>query len=181
MLQHKNLVKTILLTIIAFLLISCNNNHSNPTKRFNDKTPGRKIVDSYSNKNPQVVYFYDIDEKGKTTSNKNGEMYYYEDNKVFAGGGIKNNKREGAWIAYHPNGKVQTEAFYIDGKEDGDYTVYYDNGKVFYSGQYNNGICTGKWEFFDQKGKLEKTLRAEGNTIVCGACERCNKINQNTK
>lgn len=181
MVQQQQQIRSILFLLTLVFFVSCHHNRSNPAEQFNEKTPGRKVVDSYSNSNPQVVYFYDIDEKGKVTSNKVGEMYYYEDSKVFAGGAIKNNKREGAWKAYHPNGKVQTEGFYIDGEEDGEYIVYYDNGKVFYSGEYNKGLCSGVWKFYDKKGKLEKTLRAEGNTVVCGACERCNKINQNTK
>lgn len=180
MFQQKNILLSLLLSLITILFISCQQNRPDPDKKFNDKTPGRKVVEAYSNKSPQIVYFYEV-EDGKTTNKKVGEMYYYQDKKVFAGGGMKNNKKEGAWKAYHPNGKVQTDAFYIDGKEDGEYTVYHPNGKVYYSGQYQKGICSGEWQFFDEKGKLLKTIQAEGNNMVCGACERCNKINQNKK
>lgn len=180
MFQQKNILQSLILSLITILFISCQQNRPDPDEKFNDKTPGRKVVEAYSDKSPQIVYFYEVEE-GKTTNKKVGEMYYYQDKKVFAGGGMKNNKKEGAWKAYHPNGKVQTDAFYIDGKEDGDYTVYHPNGKVYYSGQYQKGICSGEWQFFDGKGKLLKTIQAEGNNMVCGACERCNKINQNKK
>ncbi|PKP28439.1 MAG: hypothetical protein CVU02_00920 [Bacteroidetes bacterium HGW-Bacteroidetes-19] len=181
MIQQKRAFGNLIFLFITIIFISCNQKRENPEEIFNEKTPGRKVIDTYSNNNPQVVYFYQVDEQGKNTDKKVGEMYYYENKKVFVGGGTKNNKREGVWKAYHPNGKVQTDAFYIDGKEDGTYTVYFDNGKVYYTGEYNKGICSGKWKFYDTNGVLQKTIRAEGDNLVCGACERCNKINQNNK
>jgi uncharacterized protein len=177
MVQQKKLLRNLLFLVITILFISCQQKREKPEEIFNEKTPGRKVVETYSDKSPQIVYFYEVKE-GKTTNNKIGEMYYYQDKKVFAGGAMKDNKKEGAWKAYHPDGKVQTDAFYIDGKEDGDYTVYHPSGKVYYSGQYQKGNCSGEWKFFDDKGKLLRTIQAEGNNIVCGACDRCNKINQ---
>ena len=150
-------------------------------ERFNEETPGRKVVQSYSNQKPQTVYFYEVDKNNKVTNNKIGEMYYYQDEKVYIGGGMKNNKREGVWKAYHPNGKIQVDAFYIDGKEDGDYTVYYDNEQILYTGHYTKGICDGEWKFYSRKGKLTKQIKAEGTQIVCGVCPRCTSIYKSKK
>ena len=173
--------KTTVFLFLVFLSISCSNKRPDPSERFNENTPGRKVIESYSNQNPQVVYFYEVDENDKVTNNKIGEMYYYQDKKVYVGGGIKNNKRDGVWKAYHPNGKVQTDAFYIDGKEDGDYTVYYDNDQILYSGHYTKGTCDGEWKFYSKNGKLTKSIKAEGTQIVCGVCPRCISIYKSKK
>lgn len=173
--------KTTVFLFLVFLSISCSNKRPDPSERFNENTPGRKVIESYSNQNPQVVYFYEVDENDKVTNNKIGEMYYYQDKKVYVGGGIKNNKRDGVWKAYHPNGKVQTDAFYIDGKEDGDYTVYYDNDQILYSGHYTKGTCDGEWKFYSRNGKLTKSIKAEGTQIVCGVCPRCISIYKSKK
>mgnify|MGYP003596201181 FL=1 len=173
--------KTTVFLFLVFLSISCGNNRPDPADRFNDKTPGRKVIESYENKNPQVVYFYEVDDNDKVTNNKIGEMYYYQDKKVYVERNKKNNKREGAWKAYHPNGKVQTDAFYISGKEDGDYTVYYDNGQILYSGHYTKGTCDGEWKFYSRNGKLTKSIKAEGTQIVCGVCPRCISIYKSKK
>lgn len=173
--------KTTVFILLILLTFSCNKNRPDPAEQFNDKTPGRKVIESYSNQNPQVVYFYEVDENDKVTDTKIGEMYYYQDKKVYVGGGVKNNKRDGVWKAYHPNGKVQTDAFYIEGKEDGDYTVYYDNEQILYSGHYTKGICDGAWKFYSRNGKLTKSIKAEGTQIVCGVCPRCISIYKSKK
>ncbi|HPE39906.1 MAG TPA: hypothetical protein PLI77_02325 [Bacteroidales bacterium] len=165
--------KPIVIIIIFLLLISCGNKRPDPKDQFNEKTPGRKVVNTYDDKDPQVVYFYEVDENKNVTNTKIGEMYYYHDNKVYVGGGMKNNLREGVWKAYHPNGKIQTDANYINGKEDGEYTVYYDNGQILYSGHYTNGNCDGEWKFYSKQGRLTKKVKAEGDQIVCGVCPRC--------
>lgn len=162
----------VLITLIS-LFISCGNNRPDPKDQFNDKTPGRKVVNTYENKDPQMAYFYEVDDNKNVTNNKIGEMYYYQDKKVYVGGGMKNNLRDGVWKAYHPNGNIQTDAFYINGKEDGDYTVYYDNEQILYSGHYTNGICDGEWKFYSKQGRLTKKIKAEGDQIVCGVCPRC--------
>jgi hypothetical protein len=166
---------------LALFLFSCDHPRPNPQERFNDKTPGRKVISSYQNNNPQVVFFYEVNKDKKITDKKVGEMYYRDDKSVYIGGAIKNEKRDGAWKAFHPNGKVQTDAYYIDGKEDGEYTVYYDNGQKRYSGHYSKGICDGEWKFYTKGGTLSKTLEAEGNTIVCGSCARCINIAKSKK
>lgn len=166
-------IKTFVFITLVFLTFSCGNNRPDPQEKFNDKTPGRKVMGTYSDKNPQVVYFYELDDNKKVTDKKVGEMYYYQDKKVYVGGGMKNNLRDGVWKAYHPNGNIQTDAFYIGGKEEGDYTVYYDNEQILYTGHYTNGNCDGEWKFYSKNGKLTKTIKAEGNQIVCGVCPRC--------
>ncbi|MBP1672673.1 MAG: toxin-antitoxin system YwqK family antitoxin [Bacteroidetes bacterium] len=179
---NKFLKLTLLSTLIVFV-ISCNQEKRRPDPQeiFNEKTPGRKVMQTYQNNNPQLVYFYEVDENKKVTDNKIGEMLYRDDKSVYMGGGIKNNKKDGVWKAFYPDGKVQTDAFFIDGKEDGEYTVYYDNGTIRYTGSYKNGICEGTWKFYTKGGTLHKSLEAKGENIVCGSCPRCIQIAKTKK
>jgi len=139
---------------------------------------GIEVVESYNDSIPKIVYFYKIDEKGNTTREKIKETHYYQNKKVFIIGGIKDEKRDGKWYAFFPDGTVQTEAFYVDGKEHGNYSVYQENGNPKYKGHFNHGECDGNWYFFDYSGNLTKTMEANKNTIVCSHCEKCLQLKQ---
>lgn len=163
--------------IFIFFFISCNRGKS-PQKVFNEKTPGRKVMETYENNSPKAVAFFEEGTSQEDIEKRVGEMYYYENNQVYMVGGIKNNKRDGVWEAFFEDGTLQSKAFYIDGKEDGDYKVYHPNGKLLMHGHYDNGICDGVWKFYDQKGKLQKEIHTKKGEIACGTCERCQKISQ---
>ena len=66
-------------------------------------------------------------------------------------GETKNGKREGKWTSFFPNGKMQSECFYVDGLNHGTTKVYLENGKLLYEGEYVNGEKAGEWTFVDQK------------------------------
>ena len=163
----------LLLFLLTVLSAACNQKKSNIILDYPENAPERDVVEYYSDSVPKVVFYYKTDENGKQTNEKIGEAYFYEDKKPYVGGGLKNNQRNGVWHAFHPNGKIQTEAFYIDGKEDGDYKVYYDNGHLLYHGKYKNGICTGEWKFYDADGKVKQKIKVTDITIMCQTCEKC--------
>ena len=58
------------------------------------------------------------------------------------------------WYAYHPDGKVQTMAHYVNGKEEGRYTVYHPNGAVYYTCEYHQGKRVGTWLFYNEEEQL---------------------------
>lgn len=156
--------------IIALALISfaCNARK--------DKNVYQEIVAVNQDSTPKIVYSYKLDDQGKPTKEKVHETHYFSSKKKYIDGGIKNDKREGPWFAYYENGKINTEAFYVDGKENGDYKVYYENGNLHYAGHYNMGTCEGEWLFYSPDGIVEKRLIADENTIICASCPRCAEI-----
>jgi antitoxin component YwqK of YwqJK toxin-antitoxin module len=84
--------------------------------------------------------------------------HFYHNQKVQMRGHIKNGARDGKWIAWDEDGKIQSTAFYVDGFEDGVYTVFYPDGRKRYEGTYDMGRRTGVWRFWDATGKLIKEV-----------------------
>ena len=162
----------ILLCIIALLSCGSMKNGKDP----DDMIEGRVVMAMNDDNTPKVVYYYKVDQNGKTTDEKIREIHYFPGKKKYVEGGFKNNLREGVWHAYFENGNVNTEVFYVDGKEHGDYKVYYENGTLRYIEHYNMGICDGTWSFYAEDGSLVKEIIADENTAVCLRCPRCFEI-----
>ena len=66
-------------------------------------------------------------------------------------GETKSGKREGKWTSFFPNGKIQSECYYVNGLNHGPTRVYLENGKLLYEGEYINGKKAGNWRFVDPK------------------------------
>lgn len=139
--------------------------HQFPAIDFVDSLYYKKVLVSYGDddESPRDVYYYALDSVGQPTTEKVHETHYYPGNKKYIDGNISNNVRDGLWYAYHPNGNVQTMAYYRNGKEDGQYTVYYENGNVRYTGKYRDGKRIGVWSFYDENEHLQKTENFEKN------------------
>jgi len=174
----KNIIYAIVVVCCAFFLDSCTPKSKNVESIDPDDTTtlGRKVEEMNADGTPKLLHFYKVDDQGRITDELIREVAYFPGKKKFIAGDIKNGKRNGHWFAYFENGKVNTEATYIEGKPDGVYTVYYDNGQIRYQGHYNKGICDGEWRFYTVDGKLDKTLVANDKTVICGSCNRCQKI-----
>jgi len=81
-------------------------------------------------------------------------------------GMLVDGKRSGAWVAFFPDGTVQSKANYADGIEVGPTEVYHPNGNVYYSGQYTNGKPSGEWVFHGLDGAEMKRVLYDGNGVV---------------
>jgi antitoxin component YwqK of YwqJK toxin-antitoxin module len=90
--------------------------------------------------------------------------------------GVPKNGREGQWFFYQKNGKIDTDAIFMNGKLNGNCKFYYENGqikeekefksdkidglvKLYYengtikeSGTWINGEANGKFLFYNEKG-----------------------------
>lgn len=82
---------------------------------------------------------------------------YFSTMQLRCEGDIVEGRREGHWVFYHPDGKIQAEATYILGLEEGPYRVFRENGVPYYIGQYHEGNRTGTWEIYDEDGNLVTT------------------------
>ena len=131
-----------LLVLLLFLSTSC---------RFEQKV----IEDTYPDGSPKRVCIY----KGK---GQNREMVrettYYENKQMQMDGAFQDGKRSGLWISWYENGKKWSEGNFKDGQEEGLRTTYYENGQKRYEGLFRDGVRTGDWKFWDESGKLVKTI-----------------------
>jgi len=166
----------LLLFLFVFLYVACSQKKGDTVFDYPENAPEKKIVEYHEGGVPKTVFYYKVDEDGKRTNEKIGEVEFYEDKKPYRGGGLKNDLRDGVWRAFHPDGKIQVEAFYIDGKEDGDYKIYRENGHLLQHGQYKDGICTGEWKFYDENGKVQKKIKVTDTTIMCVSCSKCQDL-----
>lgn len=172
----KKLILSLAIILPFYFFSACAKKGSASSIDPDDTIQGRTVIAMNPDSTPKVVYYYRTDPSGKKTDEVIREIHYFPGKKKYIDGGLKNNKRDGKWVAYFQNGNLNTEAFYIDGKEHGDYRVYYENGKLRYSGHFTNGICDGEWSFYNHSGLLEKKIEANENAIVCGSCSKCNAV-----
>ena len=68
---------------------------------------------------------------------------------------------------YTPNGELEYIGYRKNGSIDGDFTSYYKNGEISINGKINMGMYIGEWNYYDDDGSLNKTLKydKEGNLL----------------
>lgn len=89
--------------------------------------------------------------------------------KVAMGGFYLNQKREGSWVEYHPNGMIKTITTYVGGKKEGMFAEFSETGQTVRRCLYHNdqrdgeyreyNYSTVKEERFYKGGKLEGAVR----------------------
>jgi antitoxin component YwqK of YwqJK toxin-antitoxin module len=92
------------------------------------------------------------------------EILYYKNKKVNVEGEYRHAKRNGKWVYYYESGLVWSEGFFRNGKNDGRRMTYYPNGKVRYEAWYRNDKKVGIWKFYDETGKLVKSVNFSKTT-----------------
>ncbi|HTL82468.1 MAG TPA: toxin-antitoxin system YwqK family antitoxin [Bacteroidia bacterium] len=61
-------------------------------------------------------------------------------------------------ISYFPSGRMKFLIHYSDGEWNGKYTTWYPNGNVDSTGDFRNNVPVGVWKFYNEKGKLLRTV-----------------------
>lgn len=74
---------------------------------------------------------------------------------------VVNGIKEGDFIIYYPNNKIQMVGKMKDNKNVGEWKYYFSDGSLQTSGYYDDDVPTGKWIWFDQTGKVLE----EGNFL----------------
>jgi len=111
------------------------------------------VIDTHPDGSPKEVNYL----KGKNKILVKG-VYYYDNHTKRMEGEFKNEKRDGKWTAWYPEGVVWSEGWYKDGERDGKGIVYYENGQTYYSGNYVMGKQVGVWKFWNEDGTFLKTI-----------------------
>ena len=91
--------------------------------------------------------------KGK----KDGSWIEYHSNgRIDFKGEYKNGKKDGSWILYYKNGQLHYKGSFKNGKREGSGDKYWDNGQLMYKGYYKNGKSDGSWVSYKQDGTVWK-------------------------
>jgi antitoxin component YwqK of YwqJK toxin-antitoxin module len=91
-----------------------------------------------------------VDSKG----NKQGPWKKYDKNVLLYEGNFKDNVPVGEFKYYHPNGKLKSITFFIQGVHQVKTTIYHPNEKKASEGQYIDQIKDGEWSYWDEDGTL---------------------------
>jgi len=128
-------IRLFLILSILLVFFSCGNNKLT-----------EKVVNTFDNGQPAKVYYYN--QSDQLVAGKE----YYENGFIKMEGSFANDVREGDWIAYFPDGKVQSTGTYKDGLRTGKARVYYENGHLWMDGYYTDDHKCGEWVFYDEQG-----------------------------
>ena len=74
----------------------------------------------------------------------------------------RNGLKNGEWISYFPNGKIQSICNFSDGVPDGAIIVYDNIGHELYRGNFENGNKIGEWVFTNPQNK-QRIVKQYGN------------------
>ena len=74
--------------------------------------------------------------------------------KVIEKGNYINDKKEGLWTAYFPNGNIKHEITFKSGIANGPAKFYYEDGKVWEQGTWMFDHWVGNYQFFYPSGQI---------------------------
>ncbi len=83
------------------------------------------------------------------------EPAYKPENKVEEGR-YTDNRKEGRWKKYWPNGKLRSEINYAAGKPTGEYQLFYENGKTEEHGFWASNKNTGDFKRYYDNGNPQQ-------------------------
>jgi len=135
-----------ILIVSASLLFSCrNSNNNNPQNNF----PAARADTSSMHVTPPPA----------DTSIKDGMVTLrYKTGVIKEKSYYVNGRRNGECISFYESGRMCSDDYFTNGLIDGSSTTYYDNGQKRYEGTFVKGKPAGKWSFWDDKGKLIRTV-----------------------
>lgn len=169
----KNIFKVLILLAIAALsvmIISCEQKNKNQLDQplvmkdgllYKDSTSTTPYKGRHKSKVLDKVIEYEVKD-----GIKNGEfILYFPNGKIEMKGYIVNDKNQGEWKYYLPDGTLQTVGFFKDDVPDSIWTWYYQSGKVFEVGTFDKGTRTGEWKTFDENGTLRVSRIFEDGVV----------------
>jgi len=78
-------------------------------------------------------------------------------------GNYTDNRKDGLWKKYWPNGKIRSEINYIDGKPMGEYKLYYENTKLEEHSTWNNNKNVGEFKRYYSNGNPQQQFTFADN------------------
>ncbi len=81
-------------------------------------------------------------------------------------GEMINNKNEGKWSYYYPNGKLESVGYFKSDLAVDKWTWYYSNGNKMEEGKFINGKREGNWLLYNKDGTLKSSVVFKDGTII---------------
>ncbi len=144
----------ILLSLTVFS--SCSSKHPDPgliqikngliCTIYNGKPFTGKVTDVINNQKIE----YDV-----VKGIKDGNFNVYSDNGTkLISGEIRNNRNEGLWQYFYPDGQLESQGYFRDDNVNDKWFWYFPDGKLKMTGKYLNGLRDGKWTIYNEWGKV---------------------------
>jgi len=126
-----------------------------------------KVLYENGRKQENPIYYYSNGNKKMVVSiNAFGHIHgtytkWYKDGNLMEEGTLDDGKLTGAFVSYHPNGKIHEQGTYSHHhKKTDEWKAFYPNGKRKYQVNYNySGQLIGENTFFFENGKVAKKTR----------------------
>jgi antitoxin component YwqK of YwqJK toxin-antitoxin module len=112
-----------------------------------------KVLDQYPNGDVKILREYTVKQLDTIYVY---EKVFYNDSVLRVEGPLKEEKRNGLWKSYYPNGTKWSETSFGLGEMNGPTKTYYKNGQLRYEGFYSQGKVSGNWNWYDSTGVLNK-------------------------
>lgn len=87
----------------------------------------------------------------------------FEATQVVEIGLYNDNRKEGVWIKYYPNGKKKSEIEYKRGRPSGSFKLFYENGNIEEEGEWTNRLYSGPFKRYYEDGTLEQEKTFDEN------------------
>jgi antitoxin component YwqK of YwqJK toxin-antitoxin module len=87
----------------------------------------------------------------------------YSPEAVVEEGTFVDNRKEGLWKHYTPNGDLRSEINYTFNRPEGPYTLYYANGQVEEKGSWSRNRNTGAFTRYYENGQLQQEFQFSDN------------------
>ncbi len=71
-------------------------------------------------------------------------------------GKYQDNRKDGIWVKYFPNEKVQSEITFSNNRPNGEYKIYYNNGQLQEQGMWKNNRNTGAFKRYHENGQPQQ-------------------------
>ena len=78
----------------------------------------------------------------------------------------KDDMKHGSWEQFYEDSTLRLSSQHVMDKIHGNYRVYNRNKILVLEGSYKNGRQDGEWRFYDQEGKLERSLRYREGEVL---------------
>lgn len=165
------MIKLYISFLISILIISCAHNSEEKLSKPLVLKDGLLYSDSlstvpFTGRNKSNMFDMKI-EYDVVNGKKEGDFItYYPNNKIQMIGKMKENKNVGEWKYYFSDGSLETSGFYDDDIPTGKWTWFQSDGKVIEEGNYVNGNREGEWKSYDTLGVLTIVRLYKENELI---------------
>lgn len=165
------MIKIFISFLIVILFFSCNQKEEEKLSNPLVLKDGLLYSDSlstvpFTGRNKSNMFDMKI-EYDVVNGKKNGDFItYYPNNKIQMKGKMKENKNVGEWKYYFPDGSLETSGYYENDIPTGNWLWFNPQGKIIEEGNYLNGNREGEWKSYDTLGELTIVRLYKENELI---------------